>query len=93
MFNIVYFGIVTLATNANKKFKSKIPEILLKLGVGAVDINFLCIGPTVYFMGQHILMQYPNDSVVCILAFGPHRDSQVLFGHAVPHLESGWGCY
>jgi len=75
MFNVVYFSIVTLAANINKEFKLKIPEILLKLGVGAVDINSLHIGPTVYFMGQRILMQYLNDLVVCILAFGPYRDS------------------
>jgi len=51
MFNIVYFSIVTLAANANKEFKLKILEILLKLKVGAVNINSLHIGPTVYFMG------------------------------------------
>jgi len=75
MFNIVYFGIVTLAANANKEFKLKIPEILLKLGVRVVDINSLRIGLTVYFMGQRILMQYLNDLVVCMLAFSPYRDS------------------
>lgn len=90
---------LTDTTESNKarelakiEFKSKIPEILLKLGVGAVDINSLRMGPTVYFTGRRISMQYPNDSVVCTLAFGPHRDSQVPLGHAVPHLESGWGC-
>ena len=51
MFNIIYFSIVTLAANANKKFKLKILEILLKLGVRAVNINSLRIGPTVYFTG------------------------------------------
>jgi len=51
MFNIVYFSIVTLAANANKKFKLKIPEILLKLEVGAVNINSLYMGLTVYFTG------------------------------------------
>ena len=56
IFNVVYFSIVTLAANANKEFKSKIPEILLKLGVGAVDINSLHIGPTVYFTGRRILI-------------------------------------
>ena len=75
MFNIVYFGIVTLAANVNKEFKLKILEILLKLGVGAIDINSLRIGPTVYFMGQRILMHYLNDLVVYMLAFGPYRDS------------------
>jgi len=93
MFDIVYFSIVTLVANANKEFKLKIPEILLKLGVKAVDINSLHIGPTVYFMGQCISMQYPNDLVVCMLAFGPYRDSQVPLSHAVPHLESRWGYY
>ena len=51
MFNVVYFSIVTLAANANKEFKLKIPEILLKLEVRAVNINSLHIGPTVYFIG------------------------------------------
>ena len=40
---------MTLAANINKKFKLKIPEILLNLKVKAVDINSLYIGPTVYF--------------------------------------------
>jgi len=93
MFDVVYFGIVTPAANANKEFKLKIPEILLKLGVGVVNINSLYMGPTVYFTGRRILMQYLNDLVVCMLAFGPYRDSQVPLGYAVPHLESGWGCY
>jgi len=75
MFNVVYFGIVTLAANINKEFKLKILEILLKLGVGVVDINSLRIGLTVYFIGRRISMQYLNDLVVCILAFSPHRDS------------------
>ena len=48
---MVYFGIVTLAANANKEFKLKILEILLKLGVGVVNINSLRIGLTVYFIG------------------------------------------
>lgn len=65
---------MTLAANANKEFKSKILEILLKLGVGAVDINSLCMGPIVYFIGRRILMQYLNDSVVYTLAFGPYWD-------------------
>jgi len=56
MFNVVYFSIVTLAANVNKEFKSKIPEILLKLGVGAVDINSLRIGLTVYFIRRRILI-------------------------------------
>jgi len=51
MFNVVYFSIVTLAANINKEFKLKILEILLKLGVRAVNINSLHIGPTVYFIG------------------------------------------
>ena len=42
---------MTLAANTNKKFKLKILEILLKLGVGVVDINSLYIGLTVYFIG------------------------------------------
>ena len=88
MFNIVYFGIVTLAANANKKFKLKIPEILLKLKVGVVDINSLRIGPTVYFTGQRISIQYPNNLVVCTLAFSPYRDSQVPLSYTIPHLES-----
>jgi len=75
MFNIVYFGIVTLAANANKEFKLKISEILLKLGVRAVNINYLRIGLTVYFTGRRISMQYLNDLVVCTLAFSPYRDS------------------
>jgi len=75
MFNIVYFSIVILVANVNKEFKSKILEILLKLGVGAVDINSLCIGPTVYFTRQCISMQYLNNLVVYILAFSPYRDS------------------
>ena len=69
---MVYFSIVTLAANANKEFKLKILEILLKLEVGAVNINSLCIGLTVYFIGQHILIQYLNNLVVHILAFGPY---------------------
>ena len=51
MFDIVYFSIVTLAANVNKEFKSKILGILLKLEIGAVDINSLYMGPTVYFTG------------------------------------------
>jgi len=89
MFNIVYFSIVTPAANTNKEFKLKIPEILLKLKVRAVNINSLHIGPTVYFMGRRILIQYPNDLVVCTLAFSPYRDSQVLLSYTIPHLESG----
>ena len=42
---------MTLAANANKEFKLKILEILLKLGVGAVNINSLRMGLTVYFIG------------------------------------------
>ena len=72
MFNVVYFSIVTLAANANKKFKLKILEILLKLGVRAVNINSLYIGPTVYFTGRCILIQYLNDLVVYMLAFSPY---------------------
>ena len=75
MFNIVYFSIVTLVANVNKKFKLKILEILLKLGVRVVNINSLYIGPTVYFTGRRILMHYLNNLVVCILAFSPYRDS------------------
>ena len=75
MFDVVYFGIVTLAANANKEFKLKILEILLKLGVRAVNINSLYIGLTVYFIGRRILIQYLNDLVVYILAFSPYRDS------------------
>ena len=75
MFNIVYFSIVTLAANVNKEFKLKILEILLKLGVGAVNINSLRIGLTVYFTGQRILILYLNNLVVYMLAFGPYRDS------------------
>ena len=69
---MVYFGIVTLAANTNKKFKSKILEILLKLGVRVVNINSLRIGLIVYFTGRRILIQYLNDLVVYILAFGPY---------------------
>jgi len=69
---VVYFGIVTLAANANKEFKLKILEILLKLGVRAVNINSLRIGLTVYFTGRRILIQYLNNLVVCILAFSPY---------------------
>ena len=88
MFNIVYFGIVTLAANINKEFKLKILEILLKLGVRVVNINSLRMGLTVYFMGQRILMHYLNNLVVYILAFSPYRDSQVPLGYTIPHLES-----
>jgi hypothetical protein len=56
MFNVVYFSIVTLAANINKEFKSKILEILLKLGVRVVNINSLRIGLTVYFIGRRILI-------------------------------------
>jgi len=42
---------MTLAANVNKEFKLKILEILLKLGVRAVDINSLRIGLTIYFTG------------------------------------------
>ena len=63
---------MTLAANINKEFKLKILEILLKLGVGAVNINSLRIGLTVYFIGQRILMQYLNNLVVCMLAFSPY---------------------
>jgi hypothetical protein len=66
---------VILAVNINKKFKLKILEILLKLKVGVVNINFLCIGLIVYFIGQCILIYYLNDLVVYILAFNPYRDS------------------
>ena len=72
MFNVVYFSIVTLAANINKEFKLKILEILLKLGVRAVNINSLRIGPTVYFIGRRISMQYLNNLVVYILAFSPY---------------------
>ena len=72
---MVYFSIVTLVTNANKEFKLKILEILLKLGVRAVNINSLRIGLTVYFTGRRILILYPNNLVVYILAFSPYRDS------------------
>jgi len=88
MFNVVYFSIVTLAANANKEFKLKILEIRLKLGVRAVNINSLYIGLTVYFIGRRILMQYLNDLVVYILAFGPYKDSQVPLSYTVPYLES-----
>ncbi|OCK75881.1 hypothetical protein K432DRAFT_429121 [Lepidopterella palustris CBS 459.81] len=72
--------------------RSKMPEILPKLGIGAVDANSLTMGPTLYFTGKYTRVQYPNNSVVCTLAFGPHRDSQVPVGHEVPGLQSGWGC-
>ena len=72
---MVYFGIVTLAANVNKEFKLKILKILLKLGVRVVNINSLRISPTVYFIGRRILMQYPNDLVVYILAFSPYQNS------------------
>jgi len=69
---VVYFSIVTLAANANKEFKLKILEILLKLGVRVVNINSLYIGLIVYFTERRILMQYLNNLVVYILAFGPY---------------------
>ena len=75
MSNVVYFSIVTLAANINKAFILKILKILLELGVGVVDINSLYIGLTVYFTGRRILIYYLNNLVVCILAFGPYRDS------------------
>ena len=84
---------MALAANVNKAFKLKILEILLKLGVGAVNIDSLRIGPTVYFIEQRISLLYLNDLVVYTLAFGPHRDSQVLLGHTVPHLQSRESCY
>ena len=74
MFNIVYFGIVTLAANVNKEFKLKILEILLNLKVGAVDINSLRIGPAVYFIKWYISILYLNDLVVYTLAFNSYRD-------------------
>ena len=56
MSNVVYFSIITLVTNANKVFILKILKILLELGVGAVNINSLCIGLTVYFIGRRVLI-------------------------------------
>ena len=56
MFDVLYFGIMTLVANVNKEFKLKILGILLKLGVKAVNINSLCIGPIVYFTGRRISM-------------------------------------
>ena len=53
---MVYFSIVTLVANINKKFKLKILEILLKLGVRVVNINSLYIGLIVYFIGRRILI-------------------------------------
>ena len=76
----------------NKILKLKMPEILYRLGVKADNVSFI-IGPTLYFTEKYTQIYYPHKSVVCILAFGHYRDSQVSDSDQVLEVKSGWSCY
>ena len=71
--------------DANKGLRSKMPQILHKLGVKA-DIISLKIGPILYFTGKYTWIYYPYKSIVCILAFSYYKDLQVLNSNEVPDL-------